>query len=344
MYTDNMQDKKISVIVPCYNVEKCVKKCVNSILKQKYKNLEIILVDDGSKDKTGMILDEFAKKDNRVKVIHKQSGGVSSARNEGILSATGDYISFIDGDDWIDKDMYEKLLSFAETKNVEIVSCGYVVERLIIKKRCVAPFEFNTVYDSDFIIQEILSNFIYRKKDITMALNNPVKLYKSSLLKDNNITYNEEWFHAEDIEFIVRLFLKTNSIAFLDFAPYHYIRYISLKTLTTRFFPYWFEQQMRYEKFIEGTLYPIYEKEIDYPKRAIGIMKYAHQDCMDIYKRENDEKNQEKYQFAIFTNKDYIDAVNVSNDSDLDEILLSEKRAVEKNDFEEWRNIAKKCM
>ena len=101
-------DKLISVIVPIYNVEKYLTKCIESIINQTYKNLEIILVDDGSPDKSPIICDEYAKKDNRIKVIHKKNGGLSDARNYGMSLATGEYISFIDSDDYIDEEMYEK--------------------------------------------------------------------------------------------------------------------------------------------------------------------------------------------------------------------------------------------
>lgn len=100
----------ISVIVPIYKVEKYLNKCVDSILNQTYKNLEVILVDDGSPDQCGTICDEYAKKDQRVKVIHKENGGLSDARNAGMDLMMGTYVAFVDSDDWIEPDMYEKLL------------------------------------------------------------------------------------------------------------------------------------------------------------------------------------------------------------------------------------------
>ena len=109
-----MMDKKISVIVPVYKVEKYLHKCVDSIINQTYQNLEIILVDDGSPDNCGAICDEYAAKDSRVRVIHKENGGVSSARNAGLDICTGDYIGFADSDDWIEPDMYEILLSILD--------------------------------------------------------------------------------------------------------------------------------------------------------------------------------------------------------------------------------------
>ena len=101
----------ISVIVPCYNTEKFIRKCIESILTQTYKNLEIILVDDGSTDNTGNICDWYASKDDRIKVLHGKNGGSSAARNKGMAIAKGDYITFVDSDDWIKKDTYKYLIS-----------------------------------------------------------------------------------------------------------------------------------------------------------------------------------------------------------------------------------------
>lgn len=115
----------ISVIVPIYNVEKYLSKCIESIIDQTYKDLEIILVDDGSTDSSGKICDEFASKDNRIKVIHKKNSGVSSARNQGLDKANGNYIAFVDSDDYIEKNMYEKMINIMNKYDVDIVSCNY---------------------------------------------------------------------------------------------------------------------------------------------------------------------------------------------------------------------------
>ena len=100
----------ISVIVPVYNVEKYLSKCLDSIINQTYKNLEIICVDDGSTDSSPMILEEYAQKDSRIKIITRQNGGLSSARNTGVKNATGEFVSFVDSDDWIDLETYEKAI------------------------------------------------------------------------------------------------------------------------------------------------------------------------------------------------------------------------------------------
>lgn len=118
------QKPLISVIVPIYRVERYLSKCVESILNQTYRHLEIILVDDGSPDGSGAICDEFAEKDSRIWVIHKENGGLSDARNAGIEIAKGTYLAFVDGDDWIEPDMYEAMLSLMEKYGVKIVCAG----------------------------------------------------------------------------------------------------------------------------------------------------------------------------------------------------------------------------
>lgn len=119
-----LQNAKVSVIVPVYKVEPYLRKCLDSITGQTYRNLEIILVDDGSPDNCGAICDEFAKKDERIKVIHKENGGVSSARNAGLSIATGEWVGWVDGDDWIELDMYEYLLEKTEKYGADIAVCS----------------------------------------------------------------------------------------------------------------------------------------------------------------------------------------------------------------------------
>lgn len=116
---------KVSIIVPIYNVEKYLSKCIESILSQTYKNIEIILVNDGSLDNSAQICDEYAKKDDRIIVIHKANGGVSSARNAGLDIATGKYIGFVDPDDYIENNMYELMVNKIEKYKADIAICGY---------------------------------------------------------------------------------------------------------------------------------------------------------------------------------------------------------------------------
>lgn len=120
-----MEDK-ISVIVPVYGVEPYLRKCLDSLVGQSYLNLEIILVDDGSPDRCGKICDEYAEKDSRIRVIHKENGGVSSARNAGLGIASGEWIGWVDSDDWVELDMFEYLLGNAQQAGAEIAVCSRV--------------------------------------------------------------------------------------------------------------------------------------------------------------------------------------------------------------------------
>lgn len=120
----------ISIIIPIYNTSKYLKKCLDSIINQSYQNLEIILIDDGSTDNSGKIADEYAKKDPRTKVFHQKNAGQSAARNLGLKKATGDFISFIDADDYVGKDFISKLLSPYESTGVAITVCGMHYKRI----------------------------------------------------------------------------------------------------------------------------------------------------------------------------------------------------------------------
>ena len=124
-----MTEPLISVIIPVYNVEKYLEKCISSVVGQTYKNIEIILVDDGSTDKSGTMCDLLAEKDSRIVVIHKANGGLSSARNAGLDIAKGDYIGFVDSDDWIEPDMYESLLRNMLKESADISACGVYYHR-----------------------------------------------------------------------------------------------------------------------------------------------------------------------------------------------------------------------
>ena len=123
-----MGQKKISVIVPAYNMEKYIERCLDSLIGQTYHNLEIIVVDDGSNDQTGILCDRYAKKDPRILVVHQENQGVSQARNVGLSRATGDYIGFMDSDDYIDPNMYQSMQS-RMTDDIDVVACNFFGRR-----------------------------------------------------------------------------------------------------------------------------------------------------------------------------------------------------------------------
>ena len=130
-----MEKIKISVIVPVFNAEKYLKMCLNSLVSQTLKNIEIICIDDGSTDNSLAILDKFKSKDDRIKIIKQKNYGVSMARNNGISEAQGEYIGFVDADDWVDKDFFEKLYNAAQKYNADIATAGYYTRGKILRSK-----------------------------------------------------------------------------------------------------------------------------------------------------------------------------------------------------------------
>lgn len=198
----------ISVIIPVYNTEKYLKECVDSILGQTIQDLEVLLVDDGSSDSSGTICDEFGRADSRVRVFHTENGGPSAARNLGLREAKGEFVSFIDSDDWIDRDMYELLLAKMEKTGAQIGVCGFVEE----------PHPFQNKYralDAIFEGPETLRALLEKKYDYHSC----DKLYRIELFR--NIHFPEGKIF-EDVETMHRLMDTAQKVAVIPEASYHY--------------------------------------------------------------------------------------------------------------------------
>lgn len=208
---------KVSVIVPVYKVEQYLNRCVESILNQTYKDLELILVDDGSPDKCGEICDKFVEQDSRVKCIHKKMGGVSAARNTGIRMATGEYICFVDSDDYISEDYLLEFAKEIDKNAVEIIICGYTE----IKGKNKIERNF---YDLD--LGNIRRNIVLRSW-APAAWN---KCYKKELFKDELFPVGQT---MEDLFLIPSLLLKTDKISCINKALYYYDRNNSCSIMNT---------------------------------------------------------------------------------------------------------------
>lgn len=215
----------ISVIVPVYNVEKYLPQCIDSILNQTEKNLEIILVDDGSLDNSGKICDEFSKKDDRIIVIHKKNNGLSSARNAGLEIARGNYIGFVDSDDWLDKTMYEVLLKLLKENNSDISCCDFFKTA---NSNDSIPHIDNEIINSYNNI-ESLNNFYNGLYTQTVVAWN--KLYKRELFKD--ISYPVGKIH-EDEGTTYKLYYKANKITYTN-RPLYYYRITPNSITTSKF-------------------------------------------------------------------------------------------------------------
>lgn len=206
----------ISVVVPIYKVEEYMSRCVDSIINQTYKNLEIILVDDGSPDNCPAMCDDFAKKDNRIKVVHKKNGGLSDARNAGMAQATGDFISFIDSDDWVDVDMIETLVNKALENSSDIVSCGVrmVWENDQPSKMLTKNHEEITFTDTE----SALYSFVKSEYLIQTVWN---KLYKKSVIQDIPFPYGKI---NEDEYWSWKAISRARTITSIDKPMYNYLQ------------------------------------------------------------------------------------------------------------------------
>jgi glycosyltransferase involved in cell wall biosynthesis len=207
----------ISVIVPVYNVEKYLSRCVDSIINQTYKNLEIILVDDGSPDNCPAMCDEYVKKDSRIKVIHKENGGLSDARNAGMKVAKGDYIGFVDSDDWIELNMLERLLSEIIKNNCDVASCGVkmVWEDNSKKSRMLFPIDADCVIDGT---ENALDSLMFDNRIIQTVWN---KIYKKSIIE--NILFPVGKIN-EDEYWSWRAIAKSKRVICLSEPMYNYVQ------------------------------------------------------------------------------------------------------------------------
>lgn len=208
-------ENKISIIVPIYNVANNLHRCIDNILSQTYMELEVVLVDDGSTDSSGSICDEYAKNDNRIKVIHKQNGGSASARNAGLSVAKGDYITFVDGDDWIESDGLEKMMLCAETTDADIVMSDFSIEQS--DGSCSVRKEGFCNPDAIELIKALMIDKLHGS--------NCNKIYRRSLIVENNIHFIDGADYTEDLAFNIKILTLTNKIVYLPIAYYHYCIY-----------------------------------------------------------------------------------------------------------------------
>ena len=203
-----VMDSLISVIVPIYNSEKYLDNTIKSIINQTYKNLEIILVDDGSTDKSYEICKKYQKKDNRIKLFHQKNKGVSFARNIGIENSNGEFLTFMDSDDLIDKKMYEKLFN-AFDNNLDYVFCDYKIKK-------------NMLNNSNKILDMTIYDKIYKSFPYDGGAN--WCLYRTKIIKKYNIKFSENLFFAEDLDFLISYLIRCKkNIKYVDEKLYYYV-------------------------------------------------------------------------------------------------------------------------
>ncbi len=213
--------KTISVIVPVYNTKKELPRCIESICKQTYKDLEIICIDDGSSDGSGQILEEFQAKDNRIQVIHKENGGESSARNTGLKMSAGEYIAFCDCDDWIDPDMYEVLAGELERERIDMAASGWYKETDSSSQE----IKNEQPVSKQIFGRDELLRYLYRRDSYRGFAYMWDKLYRREILKDkkgNWILFREDLRLGGDVLYLAEIALNVKRAKYVDRSFYHY--------------------------------------------------------------------------------------------------------------------------
>ena len=208
-----MRKNMISIIVPIYNVEKYLPKCLESLVNQSYRDIEIILIDDGSPDRCGQICDDYAKKDSRIVVIHQKNQGVSAARNAGLVCAKGEYIGFVDPDDWVDLEMYGRMLEAMIREQADMVICGYEYVNITGEPTRKYAFSGTEIINS----KDVYKRMFDMPPTIRLVIWN--KLFKKTILKD--IFFSENIRGAEDAEVLGKYVAKINGNVAVIHKPFY---------------------------------------------------------------------------------------------------------------------------
>lgn len=218
----NLHESLISVVIPVFNVEKYLNACITSVLNQSYENLEIILVNDGSTDNSPVIVDQYAREDGRVRVIHKTNGGLSDARNAGMKKASGDYVTFIDSDDWVDKDFIKNLYLLMTQQKADVGISNYCraseTGRETEESMQTNPDQCVCIYNN---LEALRACYLSEKHG--MKFTTWGKVYRASLWKDHGINFPVGKIHEDSFTTYKVLFYSGN-VVYDDSIYYHYRR------------------------------------------------------------------------------------------------------------------------
>lgn len=209
---------KISIVVPVYNAEKYLKECIDSLLAQTLTHCEFLFVNDGSQDNSQAIIESYQKTDSRIVLLNQENQGVSAARNKGLSIAKGQYLGFVDADDYLEWDFYQTLYDKAILENLDIICSNFIKEQDGVVITSKAPFQENTIFDTSFIKNEILP-FLIKDSSLNTCC---TKIYNRKLLVENNITFPVGIALGEDGIFTFKCIFYANTLCFLNYFGYHY--------------------------------------------------------------------------------------------------------------------------
>ncbi len=219
-----MEPYKISIIVPVYNAENYLKKCVDSLVNQTYRNLEIVLVDDGSGDSSGRLCDEYAKEDSRVLAVHKQNGGLVSAWKRGVSESSGQFLCFADSDDWVDLTMIEEMAAHLTGQEREIVASDYVVER-----QEGGEFVWQQLSPGEYLEQDVrekvIPNLLGRERRY-VTISRCMKLIGRKLVEENQKYSDPSVVMGEDMMLMLPSLIDCKRLFVMDHKAYYHYRYV----------------------------------------------------------------------------------------------------------------------
>ena len=238
---------RVSIIVPVYNAEKYLRECVESVLGQTLSDIELILVDDGSTDGSPALCDRYAVQDHRVKVIHKPNGRAASARNAGLRAASGEYVAFVDADDWISPDMYEKMLQ----TNADVTLCDYV--RFQGEKQF--PFTHPNIaagfYNKAQIREKIYPHLVMDGIEYPITISNCVLLTKREIIAKNHLLYREDIRISEDAPFGSEVLYCADSFAYLKGERLYHYR-MTEGSASRTYQPWWWDSSLKINEETEN--------------------------------------------------------------------------------------------
>lgn len=269
-----MEGYKVSVIVPVYNAEQYLEKCVASITGQTYQNLEILLVNDGSKDNSGSLCEGLAKEDGRIRVIHKENGGLVSAWKAGVLKSSGEYLCFVDSDDWIDTGMIEEMSHFLTGDKKEIIACDYVIEKDDKSRKEVyqqlPPGEYQGKALKDKVVPYLLG-----REHRYVTISRCMKLIGRELILNNQHYSDPSVVMGEDVTIMLPSLIDCSRLVIMDHKAYYHYLYVT-----------------------QSMVHKYNDKLYENIRKLIGIMEQIIRDKFEG--KEQEEREAQVRQEAVF--------------------------------------------
>lgn len=265
----------ISIIVPVYNVEKYLDRCINSLLAQTYENYEVILIDDGSTDTSGEICDSWKEKDCRIRVVHKKNAGLGYARNSGLELVLGEYVIFVDSDDFVEKEMLEQMLFHLKKTGADTCYCSFQYysneKNRVISKEIVQA----GVFSGKDVLLNIIGAEPENKKDSKKEMSVCACLFSAEIIRNNRLKFkSEREYICEDLPFDIEYLQKAEKVIIIDKPFYNYC--INESSLTHRYYPDRIHREIKLYQYVCDALKNVYkerEYELRYSKLFLGRIR-----------------------------------------------------------------------